>query len=79
MTPLTYWSPAEEAKVGREYSLHKLFLSKLEEDEEDLDCYVCDCGERLDFGINSVQSAMCDGGCVWVCNDKWERINFELP
>ena len=75
MTHLTLWSPAEEEKVGREYSIHKLFLAKAEPDEEDPEYFTCDCGERLDFGLNSVQSAMCDKGHIWYKTENWERTN----
>ena len=75
MTHLTLWSPAEEEKVGREYSFHKLFLAKAEPDEEDPNYFACDCGERLDFGLNSVPTAMCDKGHIWTREDVWVRVN----
>ena len=51
MTHLTLWSPAEEEKVGREYTQHRHWLAKYDEkDERDFIAFVSD-GEEAGYRI----------------------------
>ena len=74
----TLYDPKEAEKVGKEYSLWGLRQAQREPDEEDPDYFICDCGERLDFGIASVPNAMCDKGHIWYQGEdgKWTRVSL---